>query len=328
MPKLDRVLLGIFLLGTFVMAARDARADGFVYNNGTFTSLSVPGASSTSANGINDAGDVVGTFSGASGTEGFLYNGSTYTPIVYSGASATYATGINDSGEIVGYYTMANPNGPSTTYGFVDNGGTFTSFGSCAGCEGTGTYVTGINDAGQVVGYETQPLAETTGFVHSGGNSTGVIYPYSAANTFAYGINNNGEIVGSVTICENPPGGGGGIQCGGAFVDNGGSYTFGVVPNANGGVGWQSGINDAGEIVGTAGEEGFVYQGGTISQLSVPGSSWTYANGVNDEAEIVGDYAGQSIPAPEPGTLALLAVSLVVLAGIGRRNRIAPTHSI
>jgi probable HAF family extracellular repeat protein len=42
---------------------------------GKFTTLDYPGASGTAASGINDAGEVVGTFFGADGTHGFLRDG-------------------------------------------------------------------------------------------------------------------------------------------------------------------------------------------------------------------------------------------------------------
>jgi uncharacterized membrane protein len=315
MRRLDRVVLGLFLLATFLAAGRNARADeltctgscGFLDNNGTFTSISVPGASFTSANGINDAGDIVGSFTVGSQTEGFLYNGSTYTPIVYPGASETFAAGINNLGEIVGYYQMNYSNTAPTIDGFVDNGGTFTSI--SAG-NGIATYAMGINNAGQVVGYLYQTFVEDQGFVDSGGKISafyysppgGMLGPPPA--TYAYGINDNGEIVGA------------------GFVDQNGSFT-GL------GIG-ATGINDAGEIVGSVSVktpsgnviEGVVDQGGTVTDFSVPGSTSTEANGVNNNGEIVGDYASpQSVPAPEPGTLALLATGLVVLAGIGRRRR-------
>ncbi len=47
--------------------------DGFLFNSGVYTRLDVPGASSTFANGVNDAGNIVGYYQDAKGfTRGFL----------------------------------------------------------------------------------------------------------------------------------------------------------------------------------------------------------------------------------------------------------------
>ena len=87
---------------------------GFVLSNGTFTSLSAPGAvpgtkPGTRAEGINDAGTVVGYYIDSSGVvHGFVWSNGVYTTLDYPGAKSTEAFGINDSGTIVGEYTDAS----------------------------------------------------------------------------------------------------------------------------------------------------------------------------------------------------------------------------
>jgi probable HAF family extracellular repeat protein len=68
----------------------------------SYTTLDVSGATLTNAYGINNSGQIVGSFNDSSGSHGFLKNGSTYTPFDYPGATSTTAYGINDSGQIVG----------------------------------------------------------------------------------------------------------------------------------------------------------------------------------------------------------------------------------
>src|SRR4051794_30810636 len=65
--------------------------------NFIFTQIDVPGATSTSASGINDAGQIVGQFNNG-GTHGFLYSGGSFTQIDAPGATfaGTSASGIND----------------------------------------------------------------------------------------------------------------------------------------------------------------------------------------------------------------------------------------
>src|SRR3984893_14491645 len=80
---------------------RDHLYQAFLDSNGTHTTLAVPGASGTNtvARGINDAGQIVGSYVDSSGiSHAFLYSGGTYTTL-----PAGAATGINDYGQIVGY---------------------------------------------------------------------------------------------------------------------------------------------------------------------------------------------------------------------------------
>ena len=71
----------------------------------TFTTIDVPGAVATLAQGINDHGQIVGEYlDGITGPgHGPLLDG-TFTTIDVPGASFTVARGINNRGQIVGYY--------------------------------------------------------------------------------------------------------------------------------------------------------------------------------------------------------------------------------
>ena len=109
------------------------------------------------------------------------------------------------------------------------------------------------------------------------------------------------------------------------FLDINGAFSSISVPGSSSTS--ANGINDAGEIVGAANGQGVVDQGGALTEFSVPGSTNTSATGINNEGEIVGDYSGQLQAAPEPGTMVLLATGLLVLAGLRYRRRIAPTPS-
>jgi uncharacterized membrane protein len=61
---------------------------------------------STQAFGINDMGQIVGTYHNNTGIHGFLLSAGTYTTIDDPLAThGTFAQGINDNGQIVGYYT-------------------------------------------------------------------------------------------------------------------------------------------------------------------------------------------------------------------------------
>ena len=96
---------------------------GFVYNNGTFTTLNVPGANATYANAISNSGEVAGTYTDSSFTaHGFVYDNGTFTTLNAPGANGTLPTAINDRGDVAGEYNdsigahgfLASPNGSDT----------------------------------------------------------------------------------------------------------------------------------------------------------------------------------------------------------------------
>ena len=122
----------------------------FVYESGAWTSLQYPDALYTWAQGINEAGQIVGYYQEvAGGRHGFLYDMGTeaFMPLDYPGATWTYATGITDSGTIVGVYQTG-----SGWHGFIYDGATWTSV-DYDGAGTTDTWAAAINGPGRIVGY-------------------------------------------------------------------------------------------------------------------------------------------------------------------------------
>ena len=121
---------------------------GFLYVNGTFSTIDVPGSSFTEANGINNAGHIVGRFFDSKGnSHGFLDVNGTFSTIDVPGASFTGANGINDAGQIIGGFldSKGNPH-----QGFINVNGTFGTI-DVPGAQII--VVNGINDAGHIVGH-------------------------------------------------------------------------------------------------------------------------------------------------------------------------------
>ena len=98
----------------------------------------------TTANGINDSGQIVGIYTDSSSTaHGFLYSNGTYTTFNVPGATNTQAFGINNRGQIVGQYGDRG-------HAFLMRDGIYITIdipGALA------SDATGINDDGQIVGY-------------------------------------------------------------------------------------------------------------------------------------------------------------------------------
>ncbi len=99
-------------LGQLVGIAEDhARNEyGFRYTNGRFLVFSFPGAGWTSANRINDQGEIVGSYAASvSGPfSGFTQTGSVFTTVMFPGSTDTQVLGLNSAGVIVGQYTDAS----------------------------------------------------------------------------------------------------------------------------------------------------------------------------------------------------------------------------
>jgi probable HAF family extracellular repeat protein len=157
---------------------------GYLLTGGSFTTIDVPGETNTSANGINSFGQIVGgTGSLISGGHGFLRDPSgSFTPIDVPGATGTEAFGINDGGQIVG--TELNASGEQ--HGFLLTGGSFTEFDV--------PVAQGINNAGEIVlfGAGQSLLRDPSG------SFTPIDVP-GAEFTGAFGLNNLGQIVGGFT---------------------------------------------------------------------------------------------------------------------------------
>jgi probable HAF family extracellular repeat protein len=181
----------------------DPRApdDGYLLN-GWFTSINavIPGQHvySTYPAGINTAGDIVGNYSHDDhpSSHAFLLSGGNYTKLDVPGSApdSTAAFAINNAGKILV--------GSSLGFGLYQPvSGNYTGLDLRA----LGTpYIglSGLNDADQIVGcYSDANFKEEHGFVLSDGVVTNIDMP-GAQYTWAYGINDLGQIVGTFEAAD------------------------------------------------------------------------------------------------------------------------------
>jgi len=185
-----------------------------IYRNGIFTPLPAApaGYSNVAANGINNAGVIVGgAFSPSDPTheQGFILIGSKYTFYSRPGWDNTEARAIANSGLITGF----NFNGPysnqdfSTTAGFIYNPAARIFTDATPPGSGTGfSTAEGINASGRITGDGRQPDGSGRyGFVWQQGTlgkDSEQLAPFLAqfrinsSNTAARGINDAGLVVG------------------------------------------------------------------------------------------------------------------------------------
>lgn len=313
-------------------------ARAVLYANGTVTNLgTLPGGTTSVGLGINNSGQVVG-YSNTSGAErGFIYSSGVMTPLGSLTGGPSNAYGINDSGQAVGSSVASNGSLHAVLYGA---GGAPTDLGTLGGPE---SHAYAINNNSQIAGYATALVTyvdaygnpyvveETHAFLHSSGVMNDLGKLTGATYSYAYGINNSGQVVG---------------WSGNAFLFSGGVMTdLGTLPG-QGSFSKAYGINDSGDVVGAAYMLGldpdpfhsqaraFIFKDGIMSNLNSlidPVSGWTLqeARDVNETGQIVGwgllngqtrAFLMTPTAVPLPGAFWLFGSGLTMLMAIRRRK--------
>ena len=245
-----------------------------------YTSIDFPGATSTSAWGINSHGDVVGVYTlPDTSVHGFLFSGGEITSLDYPGAATTHTWGINDHGEIVGDYTIGG-----VMHGFLLSNGRFSNIdypGSIAGGPAA------INNSGQIAGAYTAPDNSFHSFQLAGSRFTNLDFPGATSNQ-GNGINSLGDVVSNYTL--------NGVTHG--LVVSNGKFTTIDVPGAA--FTGAYGIDPAGNIVGRTRDaagvtHGFLLSGGKFTMIDIPGATATAASVINVNGDIAGRYTAGGI---------------------------------
>ena len=173
---------------------RPAKPHLFVeFAAGEFTTHDFPGAASTALRGINNRGDLSGTYLTSLSADpiGYIQQRRTGRAITFKdpepGSTGIVVGKINDRGDVVGYYTTA----AQALAGFVRYAnGQFLQI-SVAGADATQAY--GINDCGIVVG--AYVIGSSHGFYGRPGALQTLDLP-GVAGTRVLGVNNAGRVVG------------------------------------------------------------------------------------------------------------------------------------
>jgi probable HAF family extracellular repeat protein len=252
------------------------------------TDLGTLGGTTSYAQGINAAGQVVGYSLTASGQyHAFLYSAGTMRDLGTLGGTFSYAMGINANGDVVGYSATAS----GQYHAFLYTAGTMRDLGTLGGAS---SYAYDVNDSGQVVGYSVNAAGQTRAFLYSGGTMSAL---GTLGGTFSYAmaINNAGQITGYSANAA------GQYR---AFLYSAGAMTdLGTLPGGTTSIGYD--INASGQVVGystiTGGQYHAVrFAGGVKTDLgTLPGGTYSYAYGVNNTGDVVG-YATNATGASQP----------------------------
>jgi uncharacterized membrane protein len=263
--------LSVSALGVF--SANSVRAVGF-------RSIDVPGATATRAFGINAAGEIVGSYTDATGTYGYLWRNGKVTTIAFPGAISTEAWGINPRGDIVGRYRIA---GDGRTFGFLLRRGVYADISVPGHLH---TLPIKITASGVIVGcfHDTNFLQDMRGYVQRGNHvSSFELLPSTMHN----GVVRGGRLIAGISFDS-------ATQAHG-YVLKRGVYTQFDFPGATFTQAWD--VNARGKVVGyfnPVTSHGFSREGNRFIQIDVPDATWTRIFGINPQGDMVGTYADAS----------------------------------
>jgi parallel beta-helix repeat protein/probable HAF family extracellular repeat protein len=252
---------------------------------GSFGILDYPEAKSSAAQGINDAGDVVGSYTDAAGKgHAFLMRGGKFTSIDYPGAVSTTAITVNNTGDIAGYYALAD----GIQHGFLLSAGSFTTV-DVPGAKYSGVF--GLNDKGEMVGH-WQGEDKMKGFLFSDGKFNILDFPQANTMTCGFSINNSSVVMGHWRDTD------GAIH---GYLLKDGAYSRFDLPNVMHTMPDIGFLTPSGDIAGPYTDargrvRSFLLRNGkaAFTPIDVPGSALTKVRGINASGEMVGYYTDPS----------------------------------
>jgi probable HAF family extracellular repeat protein len=317
--------------------------------------LGTLGGTGSTAYGINDSGQVVGSAKTNSSTyHAFVYSNGSMTDLNPAGASSSDAYAINNSAQVSGRYRdpVASTesaaiwtDGQATPLGTLaqqssGEGWAINSSGQVAGSflsptahmshaflydNGTlndiGTlggkygYARGINDSKDVVGFGTNAAGKWHAFIYRNGIMSD-IGTLGGSESYAQAINNSGQAVGYASLADDSQYSAF-LYYNGVMTDIGGLGGFSVA----------YAINDRGQVVGSSRLAGsstvhaFLWEGGAMTDLNTllapeySGWTLTFARGINEGGWICGEAV-----TPDGQTHAYLLTpepTMILLLGMG-----------
>lgn len=258
---------------------------------------SIDGTTAMIPTALNNLGQVVGyAYLAAGDRQAFAATSLGGALIPTLGGTRSSASGINDSGQIAGWSATGTaaeyrPFLYSQLSGIINLG----TLG------GRSSIASGINSSGLVVGnsstslpYDSQYAAFT---VQPGGQPVRIdLSPQQARDSFAYGINDNGDVTGSIYSQNNSESY--------AFLNSYASTA--LLPGLGGSHATGMAVNNTGQVAGSAAlvngdQRAFLFDGaqtinlGTISDQDNLGyglgtAAWSGSNAINNRGQVVGTF--------------------------------------
>ena len=273
-----------------------AGSRGFIWRNGVMTDLGTLGGATTEVADMNDAGEVVGKSTTASGANhGFRWKDGVMTDLGTLGGTTSYAVDINSVGQIVGTSEIA----PYGWRGFLWSNGSLIDLGPFPYPIdiNLNTFATKINETGTIVGYGnyfpsghyTHPFLWKNGLMTDIGADA-----FFGDHGHAADINHLEQVVGSFTIHAPPAAG---------FLWQDGRLEP-VGPYDNSAFSHALRINDNGEVIGynfllvgssSTVHHAFTWKGGKLTYLPTPFGEVSDAAAISNAGRIAGTNAGRAV---------------------------------
>jgi probable HAF family extracellular repeat protein len=242
------------------------------------------GAYASYANGVNTAGQVVGTVEGADGApSGVRFDRDGFVRLGALGGRRSNAQAINDRGAIVG--AAEGEDESWHAYLWTPSAG-MRDLGTLGG---TNSAAVAVNDAGQIAGYSDTDDGRWRGFLHDGEKLID-IGTLGGKFSAPRAMNAHGAIVG---VSENAQG----YRRAFLYTKQDGMRDLGTFGGRHSNA---SGINQHGVVVGSAltkshGWHAFLWDRGQMTDLGAlftEGGSYpdTYALAINDAGQVTGLY--------------------------------------
>ncbi len=273
-----------------------------------FQGIGTLGGATSSARGLNDHGQIVGSSQIGEGPDvhAFLYSDGAMRDLGTLGGINSVATGINNRGQVVGNSVTSIFGTP--TRGFIYSNGVMRDIGTVDRTKGSSA-ANAINDSGQLAGNAVSLVLDSTGrpvvpvhaIVYSNGSMTDIGAlggVQSVLDSSANAINASGQIVGVSDIgnLEESPRE--------AVIYSGGIMRS--LGRLGGNFSEATAINDGGEIAGntmvpssTDVRHAFRYVNGDMFDLGTLGGRSSAANAINNSGQIVGHADITGAPPPQ-----------------------------
>ena len=241
----------------------------------TATPLSMSPLSGSQGYGINAAGQVTGALllAGVPTRHAFVWSNGAMTDLGALVGDYSEGSAINSAGQVAGCTEVAS----GQIHAFVWSNGAMTDLGTLGGTSSCGE---GINASGQVTGGYFA-LGVFRAFLYSSGTMNDLGTLGGSSSSYAYAINDAGQVVG---------------QSGNAFLYDGGTMrnlNDLVVAGPGGYLSQANGISDNGQVTGrgffgSTYWHAFLYSGGTVKDLGTLGGLTSYGYAVNSSGQVVG----------------------------------------